>query len=57
MKIKLFILLISNLIIMLSSSALADTMILKDGTVLQGIMKSATEFSIMFEVDGELKEV
>ena len=41
MKIKLFILLISNLIIMLSSLALADTIILKDGTVLQGIMKSA----------------
>ena len=56
MKIKLFILLISNLIIMLSSLALADTIILKDGTVLQGVMKSATEFSIMFEVDGELME-
>ncbi len=54
MKIQLYILLISNII--LTNLILADTMILKDGTVLQGIMKSATEFSIMFEVDGELKE-
>ena len=54
MKLQLYILLISNII--LTNLILADTMILKDGTVLQGIMKSATEFSIMFEVDGELKE-
>jgi len=54
MKIKLFILLISNFI--LTNLIFADTIILKDGTVLQGVMKSATEFSIMFEVDGDLKE-
>ena len=54
MKIQLYILLISNFIF--TNLIFADTMILKDGTVLQGVMKSATEFSIMFEVDGELKE-
>ena len=54
MKIQLYILLISNFI--LTNLIFADTIILKDGTVLQGVMKSATEFTIMFEVDGELKE-
>ena len=54
MKIQLYILLISNFIF--TNLIFADTMILKDGTVLQGVMKSATEFSIIFEVDGELKE-
>jgi len=54
MKIQLYILLISNII--LTNLILADTMILKDGTVIQGIMKSATEFTLIFEVNGKVKE-
>jgi hypothetical protein len=56
MKTKLYILLISSLILNFTNLALADTIILKDGTVLQGTLKSATEFTIMFEVNGEVKE-
>jgi hypothetical protein len=45
------------LLFLFSVNILADTLVLKDGTVLQGTMKSATEFSIIFETDGETKEV
>ena len=54
MKIHLYMLLISNLII--TNLIFGDTMILKDGTVLQGTLKSVTEYTLMFEVDSELKE-
>jgi hypothetical protein len=54
MKKKLFLLLISNFI--LTSLIFADTIILKDGTVLQGTLKSATEFTLILEVNGEVKE-
>jgi hypothetical protein len=55
MKKKIFLLLIANFI--LTSLIFADTIILKDGTVLQGTLKSATEFTLIFEINGEVKEV
>ena len=56
-KVNLYIGFISVLILILTNLSIADTIILKDGTVLQGTLKSSTEFMVMFEVEGEVKEI
>jgi hypothetical protein len=48
----------SMLVIVLACSlAMADTVVLKDGRVLQGTYKGGTEGTIKFEVDGKIQEV
>ncbi len=43
--------------ILLCVNIFADTIILKDGTVLQGTLISATEFVAKIEAEGEIKEI
>lgn len=40
-----------------SLAALADTVVLKDGTVLQGTFKGGTAEAVQFEVDGKIETV
>jgi hypothetical protein len=44
-------------ILSLTSAVFADTLVLKDGKVLQGIFKGGTEEAIQFEVDGNVQLV
>lgn len=41
----------------MSVSAFADTIVLKDGKVLQGTFKSGTETAIKFDVNGKIEEI
>jgi hypothetical protein len=41
----------------ISTSAFADTVVLKDGKVLQGTFKGGTETAIKFDVDGKIQEI
>jgi hypothetical protein len=45
------------MVLLLNVISYADTLILKDGTVLQGTMISATQFLVQFEVEGEIREI
>ncbi len=56
-KLLLFVFLVLLIIPLTYTLALADTVVLKDGRVLQGTFKSATEEVIKFEVDGNIQEV
>ncbi len=56
-KLLLFVFFVLLIIPLTYTLALADTVVLKDGRVLQGTFKSATEEVIKFEVDGNIQEV
>ena len=45
------------LIALLSVAAFADTIVLKDGKVLQGTFKGGTETALKFEVNGKIQEI
>ncbi|NIA31357.1 MAG: hypothetical protein GWP06_15795 [Actinobacteria bacterium] len=47
----------SILILVFSMTAWADTLVLKDGRVLQGTFKGCAENAIQFEVDGKIQQI
>jgi len=49
--------LVIAVILILTVSIMADTIVVKDGKVLQGTFKGATEDVIIFEVDGKLENI
>lgn len=57
-KIKFWMLLLAvSSTALISASAFADTIVLKDGRVLQGTFKGGSETAIKFEVNGAIQEV
>lgn len=51
------LLLVISIILLTAVSMLADTIVLKDGGVLQGLFKGATQDVIIFEVDGKVENI
>ena len=51
------LLLVISIILFIAGSMFADTIVLKDGKVLQGAFKGATEDVIIFEVGGKLENI
>jgi len=49
--------LVAALIVLVAAAARADTLVLKNGQVLQGTFKGGTEAVIKFEADGKLRQV
>jgi hypothetical protein len=49
--------LLAFVLLALSVTAYADTLVLKDGRVLQGTFKGATDTMIKLEVDGKIQEI
>lgn len=49
--------LITLILLLFSLAALADTLVLKDGKVLQGTFKGGTAEALQFEVDGNIQTV
>ena len=49
--------LVSIGVMFLSQAILADTLVLKDGSVLQGTFKGATSDAVQFEVNGKVETV
>ena len=51
------LLLLISIILLMAVSIFADTIVLKNGQVIQGVFKGATEDVIIFDVEGKLENI